>query len=150
MSKMSVKVILILVLGIMWASISVKPTSAQSDGLCWNKIGKCMLDQMGRLFDEPTTKPGPTSPSFNMTQTLCCPLIEQAAQNDRECFCVMDTLAHKDPKQVSNIINLLSLCNIVDSVASLDNFCLDIAPTAAEAPTIPIVEGPILSAMPPL
>ncbi|KAL9231093.1 hypothetical protein vseg_006356 [Gypsophila vaccaria] len=148
MAKSSVQVVSILVLALMWASISITPTSAHSDGLCWNKVTKCMLGQMGRLFDEP--KPNQMGPSYNMTQALCCPLIEHTAQTDRECFCAMDTLAHIDATQASNVIYLLSACKIVDSVAALDNFCLDIAPTAAEAPTGPIALGPIMSAMPPL
>ncbi|KAH9604775.1 hypothetical protein KSS87_010211 [Heliosperma pusillum] len=148
MEKMSIQVVLAILLGIMCVSMPITPSSAQNNGLCWNNINKCITDHASQSAVEP--KFDPASPSFNITEFLCCPLMVQTAQNDKECFCVIDTVIHQDPSLASNITNIFSLCSIVDSVASLDNFCLGIAPTPAEAPLFPMVEAPMMPVLPPL
>ncbi|KAL9242884.1 hypothetical protein vseg_016842 [Gypsophila vaccaria] len=147
---MSAQVMLSIMLAITCVSMTtITPTWAQNDeGQCWNKINKCILGHEAQSLVEPKYNPG--SPSFNITEYLCCPLMVQTAQIDKECFCVVDTVVHQNPSLASNVTTFLSLCSIVDSIPSLDNFCLGIALTPAEAPLYPIVEAPMMSALPPL
>ncbi|KAK9668333.1 hypothetical protein RND81_13G052600 [Saponaria officinalis] len=126
---------------ILCVTITITPTRAENDRLCWNKISKCILDHEARSLVEP--KYNPKSPSFNMTDYLCCPLMVQTVETDKACFCTIDTVLHQNPTLASNVTTIFSVCSIVDSLASLDNLCLGIAPTPAEAPLYPDVEAPL-------
>jgi len=95
------------------------PSSAQQ---CWKNIVDCLDEHFNQ-----TSKPefDSSSPSFNGTEFFCCPLIQETAQNEKPCFCEMNTAVHQNPTNGTGVLKLLSFCDVTDSESldSFDTFC---------------------------
>ncbi|XP_048499981.1 uncharacterized protein LOC125497384 isoform X2 [Beta vulgaris subsp. vulgaris] len=112
------------------------PQGQSQEEHCWERIGNCINNNINNTESEPQFDP--TSPLFNATEYLCCPLIQQISSAERPCFCSVTIFLQQNPSQVPNVTQLLSTCSIVDSVAFLDSFCLGVeAPIPAAAPMMP-------------
>lgn len=91
-------------------------------GECWEKVSECIDKNGNNSMSKPELDP--SSPSFNVTEFLCCDLMQQAAVNDKKCFCNINTFVKENPSEAANTTVVLSICKIVeDSVASLNSFC---------------------------
>lgn len=121
------EVVLVMVLGMMCLSTRISPSTAQnllnenSMPLCWEKISNCILDHLNESNSEPQFDT--SSPLFNLSETLCCPLIQQTVENDRQCFCYINTAIHDNPSLGTNFTSLFSSCEVADSLDSLNNLC---------------------------
>ncbi|KAJ8420289.1 hypothetical protein Cgig2_030500 [Carnegiea gigantea] len=109
-----------IVVGTVWLStILIMPSSAQQ---CWKNIADCLDEHFNQ-----TSKPefDSNSPSFNGTEFFCCPLIQEAAQNEKPCFCEMNTFVHQNPSNNTGVLKLLNFCGVTDSESldSFDAFC---------------------------
>ncbi|XP_021725660.1 uncharacterized protein LOC110692892 isoform X1 [Chenopodium quinoa] len=91
------------------------------EAVCWREIDHCIDRSHNRSELEPTLNP--SSPAFNLTEFLCCPLMQQTARIDKECFCTIKPFLEENPDQITNTTLVMSACNIVTSITSLNNFC---------------------------
>ncbi|KMT12567.1 hypothetical protein BVRB_5g098120 [Beta vulgaris subsp. vulgaris] len=110
------------------ASPAAEPASSET---CWEEIGQCLTNNVNSTEPQFDT----SSPSFNVTEFFCCPLIQESARNEKQCFCTMNTVITQDPSLAPNVTQLLGACGIADSVASLNSFCQGEAPTPSLALT---------------
>uniref|UniRef100_A0A803MCS4 Bifunctional inhibitor/plant lipid transfer protein/seed storage helical domain-containing protein n=1 Tax=Chenopodium quinoa TaxID=63459 RepID=A0A803MCS4_CHEQI len=107
------------------------------DASCWEEIGTCIQKNLNRSELEPTLNPD--SPAFNVTEFFCCPLMQQAARTEKQCFCAINTVIQDNPDSATNITLVLSACNIASSTASLNNFCQ--APSDSPTQSLAISAG---------
>ncbi|CAO2819788.1 unnamed protein product [Amaranthus hypochondriacus] len=112
------------------------PAPTPMEGRCWDDISACIVDHVNNTESNPEWEP--LSSSFNITEFLCCPLIEQTSTTEKECFCTITTFLDQNPSQAPNITQLLTLCGIINnSVIALHNFCLGEGPSPAVTPMMP-------------
>ncbi|KAL2925945.1 DnaJ-like protein subfamily C GRV2, partial [Bienertia sinuspersici] len=73
---------------------------------CWDDISHCVEENVNTSATDPNFDP--TSPSFNMSEFLCCPLIHETAIVEKECFCTVNTFIQQFPVQAANVSFLLT------------------------------------------
>ncbi|XP_056687581.1 uncharacterized protein [Spinacia oleracea] len=100
---------------------------------CWIEINDCIGNNVNVSESEPQFDP--SSPMFNATELLCCPLIQKAARIEKQCFCSVNTFIEKNPTLAKNTTDILSICSIADSAASLIDLCVVEGPSPSPAPT---------------
>lgn len=118
-------VVVMAVAGMMWVSSAQPPTSP---GPCWLEVANCLQNNLNQ-----STQNQPTTSFNNVSEALCCPLIQQTAQKDKTCFCSISDFLHQNPAG-PNMTLILTICNVIDSLASFDAFCPGSASTPSEAP----------------
>ncbi|KMT12570.1 hypothetical protein BVRB_5g098140 [Beta vulgaris subsp. vulgaris] len=96
---------------------------------CWEMINNCIGSNVNNNGSEPRFNP--SSPLFNSTEFLCCPLMQQITSTERQCFCTINTFIKDNPSHVKNTTDLLSVCGIANSAASLGSVCSGQAPSPA-------------------
>ncbi|XP_021743950.1 cysteine-rich receptor-like protein kinase 10 isoform X2 [Chenopodium quinoa] len=122
--------VLVIMLGITWLSL---PIVQSQSGICWEKYDQCVSNNLNSTepqFDK-------SSPSFNITEFICCDLLRQSAVNEKQCFCNVNTFITENPSFAPNVTLVLGACGIADSVASLNAFCQDVQvppPTSTQPP----------------
>ncbi|CAO2819792.1 unnamed protein product [Amaranthus hypochondriacus] len=92
------------------------------EGECWETILNCIGENVNNTALKPELDP--VSSSFNVTEFLCCDLMQAAATTDKKCFCHINDFVMENPTVAANTTIILSACNIIDfSDISLDDFC---------------------------
>uniref|UniRef100_A0A803L6H5 Protein kinase domain-containing protein n=2 Tax=Chenopodium quinoa TaxID=63459 RepID=A0A803L6H5_CHEQI len=82
-----------------------------------------MQDHIDRSGSEPQFNS--SSSMFNLSEFLCCPLIQQTAQTEKQCFCFVNTFINQNPSFESNVTLVLSYCQVANSLTSLKTYCQD-------------------------
>lgn len=119
---------LIMVLGMIWLSTPITPSSAQqifngdnNAPSCWTTISDCILNNVNQSESEPQLNP--KSAVFNISEFACCTLIQQTVQDEKQCFCYANTYIHQNPSEWANLSLILVTCKVANSSASLDALC---------------------------
>ncbi|XP_021725664.1 uncharacterized protein LOC110692895 [Chenopodium quinoa] len=109
---MKMKVVL---LAVMLTTISIRPSLAQDDEVenagCWLKISSCLGDN---------------------DVALCCPIIQQEIDDERDCFCLMKETALQNATIDASFSTILTFCDISGSFQTL---CPDGPPTSSTPTT---------------
>ncbi|KAH9603618.1 hypothetical protein KSS87_019838, partial [Heliosperma pusillum] len=126
---------------LMLLSITIMPSPAQVFGKqedeqdkikCWKNVYDCLAEHSN------STDPrfNRSSTSFNITETMCCSLVQYAAKNEKMCFCEVNTFVQQNASYASNVNLLLATCKVTTSIAALGAFCqVDVPPPSAPSPT---------------
>ncbi|KNA13060.1 hypothetical protein SOVF_120180 [Spinacia oleracea] len=102
--------------------LTITPSSAQdgSENLgCWTNITNCMGTQ-------------------EIIQ--CCPIIQQAIDDERNCFCLMRETVDQNATIASSFATIFSFCSISDSFQTLCPSGSGSSSPPAEEPSAPVEE----------
>ncbi|XP_021767853.1 uncharacterized protein LOC110732246 isoform X2 [Chenopodium quinoa] len=114
---MKMNVVLLVLFAIMLTTLSIRPSLAQDDEVgnmgCWDNITSCLGDN---------------------EVLLCCPVIQQEIDNERDCFCLMKETVQQNATVAASFSTIFTFCDISGSFQTL---CPD-----GSVPTSAPVEDP--------